>query len=134
ALFLFSVVLISAAQDNSKTKQQEKGPVNVPTMSEKAVRYYRSGVVLWVVDTALGFVIPALFLFTGFSARIRNWAQGLGRKWFFIIAIYIVIFTILNFLIYLPISYYEDFVRQHAYGLSNQTLEKWFTDGLKGLM
>ncbi len=72
ALFLFSVVLISAAQDNSKTKEQEKGPVAVPTMSEKAVRYYRSGVVLWVVDTALGFVIPALFLFTGLSARIRN--------------------------------------------------------------
>ncbi len=134
ALFFFSVVLISAAQDNSKTKEQEKAPVAVPTMSEKAVQYYRSGVVLWVVDTLLGFVIPALFLFTGFSARIRNWAQGIGRKWFFIIAIYIVFFTILNFLIYLPISYYEDFVRQHAYGLSNQTLEKWFTDALKGLM
>src|SRR5574339_547800 len=118
-LFLFLVASVSGAQDNSKSKGQEKARVTVPAMSEKAVRYYRSGVVLWVVDTALGFLIPALFLFTGFSARIRNWAQGLGRKWFFVIAIYIVIFTILNFLIYLPISYYEDFVRQHAYGLSN---------------
>src|SRR5262245_34500680 len=133
-LFLFLIVSISNAQGNSKPKEQEKARVAVPTMSEKTVRYYKSGVVLWVVDTALGMLIPALFLFTGFSARIRNWAQRLGRKWFFIIAIYIVIFAILNFLIYLPISYYEDFIRQHAYGLSNQTLEKWFTDALKGLM
>ena len=133
-LFVFLFVGIAAAQDNSKSKQQEKGPVQVPTMSEKAVRYYRSGVVLWVVDSALGMLIPALFLFTGFSARIRHWAQSLGRKWFFIIAIYILIFTLLNFLIYLPLSYYEDFVRQHDYGLSNQTLEKWFTDSMTGLM
>jgi Zn-dependent protease with chaperone function len=133
-LFIFFVAIISAAQDQPKSNQQKEGTVEVPPMSEKAVRYYRSGVVLWVVDTALGMLIPALFLFTGFSARIRNWAQSLGRKWFFIIAIYIVIFTILNFLIYLPISYYEEFVRQHAYDLSNQTFEKWFTDSLKGLM
>jgi Zn-dependent protease with chaperone function len=134
ALFVFLLSLICSAQNNSNVKQQEVRRVEVPPMSEKAVRYYRSGVALWVLDTALGFLIPALFLFTGFSARIRNWAQSLGRKWFFVIAIYIVIFTILNFLIYLPISYYEDFVRQHAYGLSNQTFEKWLTDALKGLM
>src|SRR5262245_10353147 len=133
-LFVLLVIFFAAAQDESKSKEQEKGRVAVPTMSEKAVRYYRSGVVLWVVDTALGMIIPALFLFTGFSARIRNWDQGLGRKWLFIIAIYILIFTILNFLIYFPISYYEDFVRQHEYGLSNQTLQKWFSDSLKGLM
>jgi Zn-dependent protease with chaperone function len=132
ALFLFLVVSSSAAQDKSNSKEQ--GRVAVPAMSEKAIRYYNSGVVLWFVDTALGFLIPALFLFTGFSARIRNWARTLGRKWFFVIAIYIVIFTILNFLIYLPLSYYEDFVRQHAYGLSNQTFEKWLSDSVKGLM
>jgi len=133
-LFLFLVVGFSTAQDNSKSNEQNKGRVAVPAMSEKAIRYYNSGVVLWAVDTVIGFLIPALFLFTGFSARIRNWARSLGRKWFFIIAIYILIFTILNFLIYLPISYYEDFVRQHGYGLSNQTFEKWFTDEIKGLL
>jgi STE24 endopeptidase len=133
-LFIFLVISFASAQDESKSKEQEKGRVAVPTMSEKAVRYYRSGVVLWVVDTALGMLIPAFFLFTGLSERIRNWAQRLGRKWFFIIAIYIVIFTVLNFLIYLPISYYEDFIRQHEYGLSNQTLQKWFSDSLKGLI
>lgn len=140
-LLLLTVFVVAAqnkpSQDSEQSvnsKQQEKGRVAVPVMSEKAVRYYKSGVVLWVVNTVLGILIPALFLFTGFSARIRNWAQSLGRKWFFIIAIYIVIFTIVNFLIYLPLSYYQDFVRQHAYDLSNQTFNKWLTDSLKGLM
>ena len=32
------------------------------------------------------------------------------------------------FVIDLPLAYYLGFVRQHAYGLSNQTLAKWSTD------
>ena len=112
----------------------DQGPVPVPPPSEKAIRYYRSGNVLWIVDQIWGLLIPALFLFTGFSARIRTWAQKLGRKWFFIIGIYLVIFAALNFLIDLPLSYYEEFVREHAYGLSNQTIQKWWSDSLKSLM
>jgi Zn-dependent protease with chaperone function len=109
-------------------------PVPVPPMSEKAARYYRSGNVLWFVNVLWGLLIPILFLFTGLSARIRTWAQKLGRKWFFVIAIYFIVFATLNFIIDLPLAYYQEFVRQHAYDLSNQTLSKWISDSLKGLM
>jgi STE24 endopeptidase len=116
------------------TAPEESGPVAVPEMSDKAARYYRSGNVLWFVNQFWGLLIPALFLFTGFSAKIRDWAQQLGRKWFFVIGLYFVIFTVINFIIDLPLSYYQGFVRQHAYDLSNQTFGKWFGDSLKELM
>jgi len=112
----------------------EDASVAVPAPSEKALRYYRSGNVLWFVNLAWGCVVPLFFLFTGLSARIRNWAQKLGRRWFFVIGIYGIIFLVLNFLIGLPLAYYEEFVRQHAYGLSNQRIEKWLGDSVKGLM
>ena len=112
----------------------EDGPVPVPEPSEKAISYYRSGNVLWIVSIIWGLLIPALFLFTGLSARIRNWAEHLGRKWFFVIGIYFVIFSVITFVIDLPLSYYAGYVREHAYGLSNQTLGKWFGDALKGLL
>ena len=38
------------------------------------------------------------------------------------------------FLIDLPLSYHQGFVRQHAYGLSNQTLSKWLRDSLIGFV
>ncbi len=111
----------------------QTGAVAVPEPDERTMSYYRSGIVLWIVNIVLGILIPALFLFTGFSARIRDWAQRLGRKWFFRIAIYFIIFTLINFLVGLPLAYYQDFVREHAYGLSNQTFAKWFGDSLKAL-
>ncbi len=114
--------------------QEETGPVAVPAPSEKAMSYYRGGISLWVINTILGFLIPILFLFTGLSARIRNWAQRIGRKWFFVIGIYFAIFTIITFVIELPIDYYQSFVREHAYGLSDQAFGKWAGDELKGLL
>jgi Zn-dependent protease with chaperone function len=110
------------------------GSVAVPEPTDKALRYYRTGVGLWLVDIAWGFAIPLVFLFTGFSGRIRNVARRIGRKWYFTVALYLVLFSLVSFLIDLPLAYYEEFVREHAYGLSNQTLSKWMGDSLKGLV
>jgi Zn-dependent protease with chaperone function len=125
---------VTMQPDNAAMAQQQNGAVAVPEPSDKALRYFRSGNVLWVVNTIWGLLIPAAFLFSGFSARIRNWAQELGRKWFFIIGLYFVIFALINFLIDFPLSYYQGFVREHAYDLSNQTFGKWFGDSLKSLL
>jgi Zn-dependent protease with chaperone function len=122
-----------SATEMATAAQEPTGPVAVPEPSDEAMRYYRSGNLLWVVNVLWGLLIPALFLFTGYSARIRDWAQMLGRKWFFVIAIYITTFLVITFVIDLPLAYYQGFVRQHAYGLSNQTLDKWFGDALKAL-
>lgn len=114
--------------------QQSNQPVPVPVMTEKAARYYQSGIALWFVNTIWSLLIPGLFLFTGFSARIRDWAQKLGRKWFFVIILYFIIFIVLNYIIDFPLSYYQDFSREHAYDLSNQTFSKWLGDSLKELL
>ncbi len=113
--------------------QQASDYVPVPEPTEKARAYHRSGIAWWIVTTLWGWLIPALFLFTGFSARIRDWARRIGRGWFFTIGIYFAIFSILSFLIDLPLSYYLGYVRQHDYGLSNQTLGKWFQDAVISL-
>ena len=122
---------VSVQSGSALIAQEESGPVAVPNPSDKALRYFRSGNVLWVVDRIWGLLIPSLFLFTGYSAKIRNWAQKLGRKWFFTIGLYFILFTLINFVVDFPLSYYESFVRQHAYDLSNQTFGKWFGDSLK---
>jgi Zn-dependent protease with chaperone function len=105
----------------------------VPEPSAKALAYRRSGNVLWVANTLWGLAVPALFLWTGFSGRMRDWSVRIGRKWFFTIAVYWVIFTLVSTVIDLPRVYYEGFVRQHAYGLSNQTIGKWASDQVASL-
>ena len=111
----------------------ETAPVRVPEPTEQAMRYYRSGNVLWFVEQLWSVAVLVLLLATGFSAAMRNLARRIGRNWFFTIAVYFVLFTVVTTIIDLPLSYYTEFVRQHAYGLSNQTFGKWFGDTLKSL-
>jgi STE24 endopeptidase len=106
--------------------------VTVPPPTDQAIRYYRSGNVLWAADTALSILIPALILFTGFSARLRTLARRIGRRWFPAIAIYAVLFALVTACLTLPLTYYEGYVREHAYHLSSQSLSKWWGDWLKG--
>ena len=75
-------------------------------------------------------MIPGVWAFSGWSARLRTLAQRIGRRWFFTIAVYYVLFTLITFLVMLPLDYYAGFVRQHAYGMSNQSLLKWTEDTL----
>jgi Zn-dependent protease with chaperone function len=107
--------------------------VAVPPASEKALRYEGSGTVLWVVGTLWGLLLPLALLFTGLSARIRDLARRVGRNWFFTLAIYGAILTVLLWVVSLPLAYYGEFVRQHAYGLSTQSAGKWLGDSVKAL-
>ncbi len=107
--------------------------VTVPEPSELAVRYHRSGNVLWAVTTGLSLLIPALLLFTGASARLRHLAQRLGRRWILMVALYALLFTLITALLTLPLAYYEGYLRQHAYGLSNQSFGRWLGEWLKGV-
>ena len=115
------------------TKSQAER-VAVPEPTPQAVSYYRSGNVLWVIGNAWGVLVPSLLLFSGLSARIRDWARRRGRKWFFEIALYFIAFTVIGFVADLPLSYYQGFVREHAYGLSNQTFDKWTRDQVTALL
>jgi STE24 endopeptidase len=111
----------------------ERTPVPVPEPSALALSYHRSSNWLWAFDEVWNFAILAGLLFTGASAAIRNLARRIGRTWYFTTGIYAVLYTSLLFLIDLPLRYYQGFVRQHAFGLSNQTLGRWFGNSLKGL-
>lgn len=109
-------------------------PVEVPPPSEKALRYYRSGNIIWAVEQGLALALPLALLFSGLSARMRSLAKRATRGRFYpTLVIYLGLLSVLVFVVELPLSYYVGFVREHAYGLSTQRFSKWAADELKGL-
>jgi STE24 endopeptidase len=69
----------------------------------------------------------------GLSARLRDAAARVTGRVFLQPAIYWVGFTLFVAVFTLPLSIYADFLREHQYGLSTQTLGAWFADALKAL-
>jgi STE24 endopeptidase len=124
-------ILAHGPSQADSANQRPESQVLVPEPSQLALQYYRSGNVLWAIGTAVELVVPALLLFSGASARLRNLAHRIGRRWLPSVLLYAVLFTLTYSIVTLPFDYYEGYVRQHAYGLSTQSLDKWLSDWLK---
>ncbi len=115
-----------AAQESAPAPSHE--PVPVPQADELTMQRYRSGNIVWAVNQLLGLGLPLLFLATGWSARLRDKSAQWGKRWYFTLAIYFTLLSLAMGLLQLPWSFYVEYVREHAYGLSNQTLGKWLKD------
>lgn len=124
----------ASASASAELELDEQGHVVVPEPSAEALRYYRSGNLLWVVNQAWTLLIPTLILITGASARLREWAAKLARGRFARTTfVFVLAYLGLTFVLDLPLAWYGGYVRPHAYGLSSQSFGKWLGDELIGL-
>jgi Zn-dependent protease with chaperone function len=115
-----------------ETHNAEASPVAVPEPSPKAVSFYHRTVLLVVAFILWNLMIPMAFLFTGFSAKLRSWAEQAGRQWYFSYAVYCIAFILIYILLLLPLVYYGQFVLLHQYDLSNQSFARWLSNSAKG--
>lgn len=97
----------------------------------KSDAYFEGGYVLQAVDTLYALIVAAILLWTKISARIRNWAQRITRMRWLQVPIYAIAYFVLAALLTFPLTAYEQFYREHQYGLSNQDFMGWFTDFIK---
>ena len=95
---------------------------------------YFEGQAEWLpaVDALYAIVVAALLLWLRVSARMRNIAQGMTRSRFWQVPIYVAMFLVLTTVLTFPLTVYEQFIREHAYGLSNMNFLQWFGDFAKG--
>jgi STE24 endopeptidase len=94
--------------------------------------YFEGGYVLILVDAAYAIAVAALLLWSGISARMRNIAQNITRSRFWQVPLYVAMFVVLTTALTFPLTLYEGFIREHAYGLSNQNIAQWLGDFGKG--
>jgi len=90
--------------------------------------YFEGGYVLILVDTVYAVAVSALLLWLGLSAHMRDLAQRLTRSRFFQVPIYVVMYVVITTVMTFPLTLYEDFFREHSYGLSNQNFLQWLGD------
>lgn len=74
-----------------------------------------------------------LLLAAGWSAGLRQWAEGISSDPSIVVALYGVALGAIYTLISLPLGYYSGFVLPQRYGLSVQTVGGWALDNVKEL-
>ena len=104
-----------------------------PDKTARSDAYFEGGywMILW--DFLYGAVVALLLLNLRWSARMRDLAERFTRfkpvQTFVYWLQYLVLTTILVF----PLTVYEDYFREHKYGLATQTFGPWMGDQMKSL-
>ncbi len=90
--------------------------------------YFEGGYWLQLLDAIYALCVAGLLLWSGLSVRIQDWAQGRSNSRFTQVMLYVAAYVPLTVAATFPLTLYEGFFREHAYGLSNQSLPQWFGD------
>ncbi len=90
--------------------------------------YFEGGYWLALTDLVWTLAISGLLLWFGVSAGIRDWAAERTRGRTYQTIIYVAAYGAIASILQFPLALYEGYFREHAYGLSNQTLSAWLGD------
>jgi STE24 endopeptidase len=104
-----------------------------PDKKAKSDAYFEGGYWLILWDFLASAIVFLLLLVTGWSARMRDWAERVTRFKPIHTFIYWAEFLLFTFVLTFPLGVYEGFIREHKYGLATQTFGPWLGDQLKGL-
>jgi STE24 endopeptidase len=106
-------------------------PVSARTRSDA---YFEGGYWLILWDFLLAMVIYWILLRFGVSAKMRDVALRVSRFAFIQDLVYWVQFLIFVAILSTPLTIYEDYFREHKYGLATQTFGPWLGDQFKMLL
>src|SRR5260370_2983799 len=95
--------------------------------------YFEGGywMILW--DFLYGVAVALLWLNLRWSARVRDLAERVTRFKPVHTFVYWIQYLVLTTILVFPLTVYEEYFREHKYGLATQTLGPWMGDQLKNL-
>jgi Zn-dependent protease with chaperone function len=109
-------------------------PLYPPTPERLAqLMSYSRFVNIWrFAEFFIGVAALLIILFTGLSAKIRDWVSGIRKNWlrqWLYFALFILAWYIIDF----PANYYRNFVVENEYGFLNQNFLQWWGESLLSL-
>ena len=93
------------------------------------------------IRTVLAFLAPfyaittaLLILFSGLAAKLREIAHNLGRRTYVRVLMFLVLYSMVDFVLAFPLAWYQGYALEHQFGLSTQTFGAWFGEQGKSVV
>jgi STE24 endopeptidase len=104
-----------------------------PAAVARSNAYFQGGYWLILWDFLYASAVCLIVLNTRWSAALRTRAQRITRFRWLQDALYWMQYLLLTTLLGFPLEYYENFVREHQYGMATQTFGPWMGDEAKNM-
>ncbi len=98
----------------------------------QAKLYEKEKRLLGLVSMFLSLGILLTFYYSGFSEWLANFSLGHSIIWTFLI--YVVTFHLVFALLSFPLHFYSDYLHEHKWKFSNQTVKSWLWESVKSFL
>jgi STE24 endopeptidase len=102
-----------------------------PDKRARSDAYFEGGYWLILWNFLLSVAISIFLLASRTSARLRDFEERTTRFKFLQIILYSVPVLLIIFVLSFPLHYYENFVREHTYGMATQNFGQWMVEQVK---
>jgi STE24 endopeptidase len=99
---------------------------------EKSDAYFEGRYWLLLWNFLLAAAISIFLLESRISARLRDFAERVTKSKNLQVACYAIVYFLIVATLSFPLNLYENFLREHQYGLATQTFPPWFREQLIG--
>ncbi|HEV8690544.1 MAG TPA: M48 family metallopeptidase [Ideonella sp.] len=97
---------------------------------ERSDAYFEGGYWLILWNLLAGLAVAAVLLWTRPSIAVRDWARRVAPWRWLADGLYGGFFAVASWVLTLPLTLYQGFVREHAYGMATQSFGPWFAERL----
>ena len=102
-----------------------------PDKRARSDAYFEGGYWLILWNFLVSVAISIFLLASRISARLRDFAERTTHFKSLQVVLYAIPTLLLLFILNFPLHYYENFVREHAYGMANQNFGQWIAEQMK---
>jgi STE24 endopeptidase len=104
-----------------------------PAQRARSDAYFEGGYWLQLWGFLYGLVVAWVLLASRLSVKVRDLTERITRFAFLRALLYGACYIVLTYVLSWPLTLYEEYFREHRYGLANQTFGPWMRDQGVGL-
>ncbi len=105
-----------------------------PEQRAQSDAYFEGGYWLQLWGLLYGLVVAWILLRSGLSRKMRDVGRRVSKRPWLVTMIYVAQWIVVGSLLALPLTIYQGYFREHAYGLATQTFGEWSFDQIKELL
>jgi STE24 endopeptidase len=97
-------------------------------------KYNNTRLAIGIGKTILTFILILLFVVSGLSRQLESWLNNYSADPYVILILFVAVTGIVSGILFFPVNFYSQYILEHKFNLSNQSIGRWFLENLKGLL
>jgi STE24 endopeptidase len=97
-------------------------------------KYNNTKLAIGISKAVVTFILIFMFVATGLSRTLEGWLNNYTNNPYFVLILFVAVTGVISGILFLPVNFYSQYILEHKYKLSNQSVGQYFLENIKSLL